>query len=76
MNLETQIRSDLWDTIKSSYQAINYTHAIRDAMAAITATLRDKSGLDIDGEALVGNALGFKNDKLPLIKINPLQTQT
>ena len=76
MNLETLIRPELWDAVKSSYQATNYTHAIRDAMVAITTTLRDKSGLDGDGEELVGKALGFKNDKPPVIKTNPLQTQT
>jgi uncharacterized protein (TIGR02391 family) len=76
MNLETQIKPELWDAVKSSYQAANYTHAIRDAMAVVTATLRDRSGLDIDGEALVGSAFGFKNYKPPLIKIHALQTQT
>src|SRR2546430_1470342 len=76
MNLEAQIRPELWDAVKSSYQATNYTHAIRDAMVVITATLRDRSGIDGDGDELVGKALGLKNDKPPLIKINPLQTQT
>src|SRR2546430_9533218 len=76
MNLEAQIRPELWDAVKSSYQATNYTHAIRDAMVVITATLRDRSGIDGDGDELVGKALGLKNDKPPLIKINPLQTRT
>jgi len=76
MNLETQIKPELWDAIATSYQASDYTHAISNAMSVITATLRDKTGLDLDGDELVGQALGFKSDKPPLIKVNRLQTQT
>lgn len=79
MNIETQITSELWASIASSYLAGNYTHAISDAMALITDTLRDKSGLDGDGDKLASKALWFdkdKKDKPPLIRINRLQTQT
>jgi uncharacterized protein (TIGR02391 family) len=76
MNLETQIRPDLWSAIEHSYSSENYTHAIRDAMSVVTGVLRDKSGLDGDGDKLVGQALGFSENKQPRIKINRLQTQT
>ena len=76
MNLETQIKPELWAVIVSSYGAGNYTHAISDAMSLVTETLRDKSGLDGDGDKLAGKALGFNEGKPPLIKINNLQSQT
>jgi hypothetical protein len=68
MNLETQIKPELWEAIATSYQARNYTHAIKDAMSVITDTLRDKSGLDGDGDPLVGKALGFSDGKPPTSK--------
>jgi len=76
MNLETQIKPELWSAISDSYKSENYTHAIKDAMSLITEILRDKSGLDGDGDKLVGQALGFSEGKEPRIKINKFQTQT
>ncbi len=76
MNLETRIKPDLWAAIEHSYSSGNYTHAIKDAMSVVTEVLRDKSGLDGDGDKLVGQALGFSEGKQPRIKINKLQTQT
>jgi len=76
MNLETQIKPELWAAIANSYQSGNYTHAIRDAMSVITEILRDKSGLDGDGRSLVGKALGFSKGKPPRIKVNKFQTET
>jgi len=76
MNIETKIKPELWEAVVSSYQAENYTHAIRDAMSVVTEVLRDKSGLDGDGRPLVGQALGFGKGKQPKIKVNKLQTET
>jgi uncharacterized protein (TIGR02391 family) len=76
MDLETRIKPELWAAIAHSYETRNHTHAIRDAMAVVTEVLRDKSGLDGDGDKLVGAALGFSQGKPPRIKINKLQTQT
>jgi uncharacterized protein (TIGR02391 family) len=76
MDLETHVKPELWAAIAHSYETSNYTHAVRDAMALITEILRDKSGLDGDGDPLVGAALGFSQNKPPRIKINKLQTQT
>jgi len=76
MDLETHIKPELWAAIAHSYDTSNYTHAIRDGMAVVTEVLRDKSGLDGDGDKLAGAALGFSQDKPPRIKINRLQTQT
>jgi uncharacterized protein (TIGR02391 family) len=76
MNLETQIKPELWTAIENSYTSGNYTHAIRDAMSVVTEVLQDKSGLDDDGDKLVGQALGFSENEQPRIKVNKLQTQT
>ena len=76
MNLETQIRPQLWGAIANSYRSENYTGAIKDAMVVVTETLRDKSGLTNDGRDLVGGALGFSKDKPPRIKVNKLQAET
>jgi uncharacterized protein (TIGR02391 family) len=75
-NIETQINPEFWLAIANSYQAENYTDAIKDAMSVVTETLRDKSGLDGDGTELVGKALGFGKDNSPRIRINKLQTET
>ena len=76
MNFEGMIKEELWSAIRGSYNAGNYTHAIRDAMAFITDVLRDKSGLDGDGDNLVGQALGSGQDQQPKLMINRFQTQT
>lgn len=76
MSLETRIKPELWSAVAHSYDTGNYTHAIRDAMTVVTEVLRDKSGLDGDGDKLVGAALGFSQGKPPRIKINRLQTRT
>jgi len=76
MSLEVQIKPELWTAIEQSYSSGNYTHAIQDAMSVVTDVLRDKSGLNGDGDTLVGQALGFSAHKPPRIKINKLQTVT
>jgi uncharacterized protein (TIGR02391 family) len=73
MNLQTHIRDALWSAIQSTYQAGNYSHAILDAMHHLSNILRDKTGVDGDGAALVGQALGGDS---PRLRINRLQTET
>jgi uncharacterized protein (TIGR02391 family) len=73
MNLQSLIRPELWTAISDTYEAGNYTHAIRDAFQYMTEIIREKSGLDGDGEKLVGAAF---NEKHPILRINKLQTDT
>lgn len=73
MNLQTHIRTELWNTLSNSYDAENYKNAILDAMHFLSNTLRDKSGIDGDGVSLVGQALSGESPKL---KLNKLQTET
>ena len=46
-----------------------WSHAIRDAMSAITEILRDESGLDGDERSFVGKALRFSKGKPPRISV-------
>ena len=73
MNLETNIRESLWAAIQTNYENHNYTGAILDAMHFLSNLLRDKTGLEDDGVSLVGQALGGRNPKL---KVNKLQSES
>lgn len=73
MNLQTCISNDLWEAISSSYQEGNYKHAILDAIHFLSTVLRDRSGADGDGVALVGQALG---GDAPKLRVNALQTES
>ena len=73
MNLRTQVSERLWEAITGAYEAGNYAHAVLESVHLITTVLRDKSGLDGDGNQLVGKALGGDD---PKIRLNSLQTDT
>jgi uncharacterized protein (TIGR02391 family) len=73
MNLETRLDTRLWTSIQSSYEKRDFTGAIKDAIYFLSDVIRDKSGLEGDGVALVGQAFG---GKIPKLKINKLQTET
>src|ERR1017187_9139148 len=73
MNLQTSISARLWAAVQTTYEAGNYTGAILDSIYFLSDLIRNKSGLDSDGNALVGAAFGGAN---PIIKVNPLQTDT
>jgi len=73
MNLQSLIRSELWLAISDTYEAGNYNHAIIDAFNYMSEIIREKSGVDGDGEQLVGKAFGGES---PILRINKLQTIT
>jgi uncharacterized protein (TIGR02391 family) len=73
MNLETEINQDLWRSIRRSYETGLWSNAILDAIYFLSDALRNKTGLQSDGAALVGQALGSKNPKL---RLNRLQTES
>lgn len=73
MNLQTNIPVRLWDAIRSSYESANYAHAILEATYLLSAVLRERAGVDGDGAALVGQALGGDQPKL---RVNNLQTES
>ncbi len=73
MNLQTRIPQKLWEAIKSSYGNGNFTGAILDSMHFLSDLLREKAGIEADGAALVGQALGGNS---PKVRINRLQSDT
>jgi len=73
MDIQEKIREDLFSSIRSTYESGNFTHSIVDAVHFLSDILREKSGLDADGVALISEA--FKENE-PLIKLNKLETET
>jgi uncharacterized protein (TIGR02391 family) len=73
LNIETKITVPLWKAIESSYSSQNFTVAIIDSIFYLSNIIRERTGLETDGVALVGNAFGGKNPKL---KVNKLQTES
>lgn len=73
MDISTKINERLWDATKASYEAGNYTGAILDSTHWLTDLIRDKSGLDSDGNGLIGAAFGGQN---PIVKVNSFQTES
>jgi uncharacterized protein (TIGR02391 family) len=73
MNLMNEISPELWEAVSNVYEHGNYSHAILEAIHFLSASLRDKAGVDGDGSSLIGQALGGDNPKL---RINGLKTDT
>lgn len=73
MNLKENIEERLWNYIKRNYIAENYSNAILDSIQFLGDLIRDKSGLEGDGNSLIGIAFGGENPKL---KLNALQTES
>lgn len=73
MNLETRIDERLWQAIRENYENSRYTSAILDSVYFLNDLIRDKTGLESDGVALIGQAFGGKQPKL---KVNNLQTDS
>jgi uncharacterized protein (TIGR02391 family) len=73
INLETNIKPDLWSAVSENYESGHYKDAILDAMHYLSEVLRSKTGLDGDGTKLASGALGGNP---PLLRINKLQTPT
>ena len=73
MNLETRIPSPLWEAVRTNYEKRSYTAAILDAFYFLSELIRAKSGIEGDGSALIGQALG---GAVPKIKLNRLQSES
>jgi len=72
-NLKDHIEERLWEYIKRNYNSESYTNAILDAIQFLGDLIREKSGLEGDGNSLIGQALGGTN---PKIKINKLRSES
>jgi len=73
MNLETKLDPRLWEAVRETYETRSFTSAILDAMYFLSDLLRERTGLESDGVALVGEAFGGSSPKL---KVNALQTDS
>ena len=73
MNLQTKLPNALWEAIRANYEKRDFTGAILDAIYFMSDMLRNKSGVEGDGVALVGHALGGVT---PKIKLNKLQSES
>jgi uncharacterized protein (TIGR02391 family) len=73
MNLETSLDPKLWEAVRISYRAGNYSAAILDAIHLLSDVLREKADVEGDGVALVGSALG---GTVPRLKVNSLRTES
>jgi uncharacterized protein (TIGR02391 family) len=73
MDLQPRLDARLWKAIQGAYEAHNYTTAILDSIQFLFQLIRDKSGLESDGVALVGAAFGGVDPKL---KTTKLQTES
>jgi len=73
MNLETEIEQDLWQAVRRSYESQAWSNAILDSIHYLSDALRTRAGLQSDGTALAGQALGGKTPKL---RLNRLETDS
>lgn len=73
MVLKEEIEERLWNFIKKNYNSEHYSNAILDSIQFLGDIIREKSGLESDGQSLIGEAFGGKN---PKIKLNKLKTES
>ena len=73
MNIETSLSEPLRRAVQSAYERREYTAAILDAVYYLSEVIRERSGLDSDGVALVGQAFGGKP---PRLKVNKLESES
>lgn len=53
----------------------NYFHAVFEATKSVAQKIRDRTGLTLDGHALVEEALGIKNNRTPMLAWSTLSTE-
>jgi uncharacterized protein (TIGR02391 family) len=73
MNLETRLEPRLWEAVRGSIEARQFTNAVQDAIHFLSDVIRERSGLEGDGVALIGQAFGGNSPKL---KVNRLQSES
>ena len=73
MSLSESIDERVWSAVQVAYESGNYSAAILDSILYLGELIRNKSGLDSDGNNLVGSAFGGPN---PIVKVNALHTES
>jgi len=72
MDISKQLQEELWENIKKSYLAEDYTTAILNSIAYLRDTIREKSNLELDGVDLINQAF---NEKNPKISVSNMETK-
>lgn len=73
--LSREVHQDVLSFCKAELLVDNYFHAVFEATKSIAEKIRTKTGLDLDGAALVDEAFAFKS-RIPHLAINSLQTES
>jgi uncharacterized protein (TIGR02391 family) len=73
MNLQSEIKPELWEAIFQQYNAENYSNAIISAFHYLRDLIRDSANVDGDGAALIGQAFGGNP---PRLRINKFETES
>ena len=73
MGLQGQIDARLWSSVQKSFEEGDFTGSVQDGFYFLSDLIRNKSGCESDGVALIGAAFGGAN---PVVKINALQTES
>lgn len=71
-----KVHQDVLTFCKAEMFQKNYFHAVFEAMKSVSKKICDLSGLDGDGAELVDKAFGFRDTTSPVLRINPLTTET
>lgn len=69
MNIQTAISGELWAAIRRSYESEAWANAILDGIHHLSDAIRLKTGLQSDGTALAGQALGAQRLKAGDVKV-------
>lgn len=73
--LSRQIHPDVLYFCRAELLVDNYFHAVFEATKSIAQKIRDKTGLNSDGAALIDESFSFK-DKVPHLALSSLQTES
>ena len=72
-NISIELDKELCAKTEKEYKAENYTSTIKTAILHLSESIRERTGVEGDGDKLVTTVFSEKN---PLIKLNSLKTET
>jgi uncharacterized protein (TIGR02391 family) len=73
MSFQSQLDARLWAAVQKSYEDGDHSGSILDSFYFLSELIRNKSGCESDGAALIGAAFGGQN---PVVKINAFRTES
>lgn len=69
-----ELEEDLYDSIRTRFESMEYTDAVKSAFIHLTDYLRTVSGLHLDGVELIGKTFGGKDSQI--IQLTEMKTET